>query len=132
MSDDQGHSSGFDVDYCRAVAAAIFGDGTRVKFVPLSAISRFPALQSGEIDVLMRSTSWTLSRDTHGFEFTAVNYYEGQGFMINKKRLPEMKSALQLSGASVCVLAGTTSELNVADYYKSNEVEYEPVVFEKS
>jgi general L-amino acid transport system substrate-binding protein len=128
---DDGGWSGFDVDYCRAVAAAIFGDGTKVKFTPLSAKDRFPALQSGEIDVLIRYTSWTLGRDTHGFDFAAVNYYEGQGFMINKKKLPGIDSALQLSGASVCLLAGTTTELNLADYFKANQMEYHPVVFEK-
>jgi general L-amino acid transport system substrate-binding protein len=84
---DKGEWSGFDVDYCRAVAAAVFGDGTKVKFTPLSAKDRLPALQSGEIDVLIRNTTWTLSRDTQGFDFTGVTYYDGQGFMINAKKL---------------------------------------------
>ncbi|MGN8022949.1 amino acid ABC transporter substrate-binding protein [Phyllobacterium sp. 22229] len=128
---DKGEWSGFDVDYCRAVAAAIFGDATKVKFTPLSAKDRLPALQSGEIDVLIRNTTWTLSRDSQGFDFTGVNYYDGQGFMINAKKLSGINSALQLSGASVCVQAGTTTELNLADYFKANKMEYNPVVFEK-
>lgn len=128
---EKGEWSGFDVDYCRAVAAAIFGDPTKVKYTPLSAKDRLPALQSGEIDVLIRNTTWTLSRDTQGFDFTGVNYYDGQGFMINSKKLSGINSALQLSGASVCVQAGTTTELNLADYFKSNKMEYNPVVFEK-
>jgi general L-amino acid transport system substrate-binding protein len=129
---DKGEWSGFDVDYCRAVAAAIFGDPTKVKFTPLSAKDRFTALQSGEIDVLVRNTTWTISRDTAlGFNFTGVNYYDGQGFMINSKKLPGVNSALQLSGASICVQSGTTTELNLADYFKANKMEYSPVVFEK-
>ena len=128
---DKGEWSGFDVDYCRAVAAAVFGDATKVKFTPLSAKDRLPALQSGEIDVLIRNTTWILSRDTQGFDFTGVNYYDGQGFMINSKKLSGINSALQLSGASVCVQAGTTTELNLADYFKANKMEYNPVVFEK-
>ncbi|MBZ3695576.1 MULTISPECIES: amino acid ABC transporter substrate-binding protein [Phyllobacterium] len=128
---DKGEWSGFDVDYCRAVAAAIFGDATKVKFTPLSAKDRLPALQSGEIDVLIRNTTWTLSRDSQGFDFTGVNYYDGQGFMINAKKLSGINSALQLSGASVCVQSGTTTELNLADYFKANKMEYNPVVFEK-
>jgi general L-amino acid transport system substrate-binding protein len=129
---DQGEWTGLDVDYCRAVAAAIFGDGSKVKFTPLSAKDRFTALQSGEVDVLVRNTTWTISRDTAlGFNFTGVNYYDGQGFMINAKKLPGVNSALQLSGASVCVQSGTTTELNLADYFKANNMEYNPVVFEK-
>ena len=129
---DKGEWSGFDVDYCRAVAAAIFGDATKVKFTPTTAKERFTALQSGEIDVLIRNTTWTISRDTAlGFNFAGVNYYDGQGFMINAKKLPGVNSALQLSGASVCVQSGTTTELNLADYFKANKMEYNPVVFEK-
>ncbi|MHC1549495.1 amino acid ABC transporter substrate-binding protein [Phyllobacterium sp. K27] len=128
---DKGEWAGFDVDYCRAVAAAIFADGTKVKFTPLSSKDRFTAIQSGEIDVLIRNTTWTLSRDTQGLDFTGVNYYDGQGFMVNAKKLPEIQSARQLSGATVCLQAGTTSELNVADYFKANNMEYNPVVFEK-
>ena len=102
---DKGEWSGFDVDYCRAVAAAVFGDATKVKFTPLSAKDRLPALQSGEIDVLIRNTTWTLSRDTQGFDFTGVNYYDGQGFMINSKKLVRYQfraSALW----RVCLCAG--------------------------
>ncbi|KXF77719.1 amino acid ABC transporter substrate-bindnig protein [Paramesorhizobium deserti] len=129
---DKGEWSGFDVDYCRAVAAAIFGDATKVKFTPLNAKERFTALQSGEIDVLIRNTTWTISRDTSlGLDFTGVNYYDGQGFMINAKKLSGINSALQLSGASVCVQSGTTTELNLADYFRANKMEYNPVVFEK-
>ena len=129
---DKGEWSGFDIDYCRAVAAAIFGDATKVKFTPTPAKERFTALQSGEIDVLIRNTTQTLSRDTAlGFNFSGVNYYDGQGFMINAKKLPGVNSALQLSGASVCVQSGTTTELNLADYFKANKMEYNPVVFEK-
>jgi general L-amino acid transport system substrate-binding protein len=129
---DKGEWSGFDVDYCRAIAAAIFGDGTKVKFTPTTAKERFTALQSGEIDVLVRNTTWTISRDTAlGFNFAGVNYYDGQGFMINAKKLPGVNSALQLSGASVCVQTGTTTELNLADYFKTNKMDYNPVVFEQ-
>ena len=129
---DKGEWSGFDVDYCRAVAAAVFGDATKVKFTPTTAKERFTALQSGEIDVLIRNSTQTLSRDTAlGFSFAGVNYYDGQGFMINSKKLPGVNSALQLSGASVCVQAGTTTELNLADYFKANKMEYNPVVFEQ-
>jgi general L-amino acid transport system substrate-binding protein len=129
---DKGDWLGLDADFCRAVAAAVFGDGTKVKFTPLSAKERFTALQSGEIDVLSRNTTWTINRDTAlGLNFTGVTYYDGQGFMINAKKLPGVNSALQLSGASVCVQTGTTTELNLADYFKANNLEYNPVVFEK-
>ena len=130
--DDKGEWTGLDVDFCRAVAAAIFGDGTKVKFTPLSAKERFTALQSGEIDLLARNTTWTINRDTAlGLNFVGVNYYDGQGFMINSKKISGVNSALQLSGASVCVQSGTTTELNLADYFKTNKMEYSPVVFEK-
>ena len=103
-----------------------------MKFTPLSAKERFTALQSGEIDVLSRNTTWTINRDTAlGLNFAGVTYYDGQGFMINAKKLPGVNSALQLSGASVCVQTGTTTELNLADYFKANKMEYNPVVFEK-
>jgi general L-amino acid transport system substrate-binding protein len=129
---DKGEWTGLDVDFCRAVAAAIFGDGDKVNFTALSAKDRFTALQSGEVDVLSRNTTWTINRDTAlGFNFTGVTYYDGQGFMINAKQLPGVNSALQLSGASVCVQAGTTTELNLADYFSANNMEYNPVVFEK-
>ena len=129
--DDQGNWKGFDADFCRAVAAAVFGDASKVKFVPANATERFTALQSGEIDLLARNTTWTLSRDTSlGFNFTGVNYYDGQGFMINAQKLPGINSALQLSGAAVCVQTGTTTELNLADYFRANNMEYNPVVFQ--
>ncbi len=130
--DDKGEWTGLDVDFCRAVAAAIFADGTKVKFTPLSAKDRFTALQSGEVDVLSRNTTWTINRDTAlGLNFAGITYFDGQGFMINAKKLPGVNSALQLSGASVCVQSGTTTELNLADYFKANNLEYNPVVFEK-
>ncbi|MBU0585219.1 MAG: amino acid ABC transporter substrate-binding protein [Alphaproteobacteria bacterium] len=129
---DKGDWLGLDADFCRAVAAAVFGDGSKVKFTPLSAKERFTALQSGEIDVLSRNTTWTINRDTAlGLNFAGVTYFDGQGFMINAKKLPGVNSALQLSGASVCVQTGTTTELNLADYFKANNLEYNPVVFEK-
>jgi general L-amino acid transport system substrate-binding protein len=129
---DKGEWTGFDIDVCKAVAAAIFGDASKVKYTPTTAKERFTALQSGEIDLLSRNTTWTLSRDTAlGFNFAGVNYYDGQGFMINAKKLPGVNSALQLSGASVCVQTGTTTELNLADYFNANTMEYNPVVFEK-
>lgn len=128
---DAGEWSGFDVDFCRAVASAIFNDPTKVQFTPTNAKERFTALQSGEIDLLARNTTWTLSRDTSlGFNFAGVNYYDGQGFMINAEKLPGVNSALQLSGASVCVQSGTTTELNLADYFRANNMQYNPVVFE--
>ncbi len=129
---DKGEWSGLDVDLCRAIAAAIFDDANAVKYSPLSAKERFTALQSGEVDVLSRNTTWTLSRDTSlGLDFRTVTYYDGQGFMINKKNLPDITSALQLSNAAVCVQSGTTTELNLADYFKANKMDYNPVVFEK-
>ncbi|MHB0950455.1 MAG: amino acid ABC transporter substrate-binding protein [Allorhizobium sp.] len=128
--DASGNWTGFDVDYCKAVTAAIFGDATKVKYTPTTAKERFPALQSGEADVLIRNTTWTINRDTAlGFNFRAVNYYDGQGFMVRKDL--NVKSALELSGAAVCVQTGTTTELNLADYFKANNLEYKPVVFEK-
>ncbi len=129
--DDQGNWSGFDVDFCRAVAAAVFGDKNAVKFTPLSAKERFTALQSGEIDVLIRNTTWTLTRDTAlGLDFVGVNFYDGQGFMVPKSL--GVKSALELDGASVCVQTGTTTERNLADYFRANNMSYEPVVFENA
>jgi general L-amino acid transport system substrate-binding protein len=129
---DKGEWTGFDVDLCKGIAAAIFGDGNKVKYTPLTAKDRFTALQSGEVDLLSRNTTWTLSRDTQlGLNFAGVNYYDGQGFMINAKKLPGVNSALQLSGASVCVQSGTTTELNLADYFRANNMQYNPVVFEK-
>lgn len=129
--DDAGNWTGIDVDLCRAVAAAVFGDASQVKFTPLSAKERFTALQSGEVDILSRNTTWTATRDTTlGLNFAGVNYYDGQGFMVRKDL--NVKSALELSGASVCTNTGTTTELNVADYFRSNKLEYEIVAFEKA
>jgi general L-amino acid transport system substrate-binding protein len=126
--DDKGNWTGLDVDVCRAIAAAIFNDGTKVKFVPLSAKDRFTALQSGEIDVLSRNTTWTLSRDTSlGANFTGVTYYDGQGFLVKKSL--KVNSALELNSASVCVQTGTTTEQNLADYFKGNNMKYEVIAF---
>ena len=120
---------GLDVDVCRAVAAALLGDGNKVKFVPLNAQQRFTALQSGEVDMLSRNTTWTLTRDTQlGLNFAATTYYDGQGFMVPKKL--NVTSAKQLAGASVCVQPGTTTELNLADYFRANNMQYKPVVIE--
>ena len=129
--DSAGNWSGLDVDLCRAMAAAVFGDANAVKFTPLSAKERFTALQSGEVDVLSRNTTWTATRDTSlGLNFAGVNYYDGQGFMVRKDL--GVSSALELSGASVCTNTGTTTELNVADYFRANNMEYEVVAFEKA
>jgi general L-amino acid transport system substrate-binding protein len=129
--DEQGNWTGLDVDLCRGIAAAIFGDDEMVKFTPLSAKERFTALQSGEVDVLSRNTTWTMTRDASlGLNFAGVNYYDGQGFMIRSSL--GVKSALELSGASVCTNTGTTTELNVADYFRANQMEYEIVAFEKA
>src|SRR6476646_9870823 len=126
--DDKGNWTGLDVDVCRAVAAAIFNDPTKVKFVPLSAKDRFTALQSGEIDMLSRNTTWTLSRDTSlGANFTGVTYYDGQGFLVKKSL--KVNSALELNSASVCVQTGTTTEQNLADYFKGNNMKYEVIAF---
>ena len=129
--DSAGNWTGIDVDLCRGVAAAVFGDATKVKYTPLSAKERFTALQSGEIDVLSRNTTWTATRDTTlGLNFAGVNYYDGQGFMVRNDL--GVKSALELSGASICTNTGTTTELNVADYFRANKLEYEIVAFEKA
>ena len=128
--DSQGKWTGLDVDVCRAVSAAIFGDSEKVKYVPLSAQQRFTALQSGEVDMLSNNTTWTLQRDTAlGFDFTGVTYYDGQGFMVNKKL--GVKSAKELNGATVCVAPGSTTELNLADYFRANKMNFKPVVIEK-
>ena len=128
--DDKGNWTGLDVDYCKAIAAAVLGDASKVKYVPLTAKERFTALQSGEIDVLNRTTTWTMSRDSQlGLSFAGVNYYDGQGFMVKKSL--NVKSAKELNGATVCVQTGTTTELNLADYFKANKMTYKPVVFEK-
>ena len=128
--DDAGNWTGLDVDVCRAVAAALFGDAEAVKFTPLTSKERFTALQSGEVDVLSRNTTWTLNRDTAlGLDFVGVTYYDGQGFMVPKSL--GVKSALELDGASVCVQTGTTTELNLADYFRANNMSFTPVVFER-
>ena len=128
--DDAGNWSGLDVDVCRAIAAALFGDAEAVKYTPLTSKERFTALQSGEVDVLSRNTTWTLARDSSlGLDFTGVSYYDGQGFMVPKSL--GVKSALELDGASVCVQTGTTTELNLADYFRANNMSFTPVVFER-
>ena len=129
--DDKGNWTGLDVDFCRAVAAALFNDPKKVSFKPLTAKERFTALQSGEIDVLSRTTTWTMSRDSAmGLSFVGIMYVDGQGLMVPKKL--GVKSAKELNGASVCVATGTTTELNLADYFRSNNMTYKPVVFEKA
>ncbi|MBR0829809.1 amino acid ABC transporter substrate-binding protein [Bradyrhizobium manausense] len=126
--DDKGNWTGLDVDVCRAIAAAIFNDPTKVKYVPTSAKDRFTALQSGEIDLLSRNTTWTISRDTSlGANFTGVTYYDGQGFMVKKSL--KVNSALELNSASVCVQTGTTTEQNLADYFRANNMKYEVIAF---
>jgi general L-amino acid transport system substrate-binding protein len=128
LPDAQGNWTGLDVDMCRAVSAAVFNDATKIKFVSLSAKDRFTALQSGEVDVLSRNTTWTLSRDTSlGMNFAGVNYYDGQGFMVRKGA--KIASALELNGASVCVQQGTTTELNLADYFRANKLQLKAVTF---
>jgi general L-amino acid transport system substrate-binding protein len=123
--------SGLDSDFCRAVAAAVLGDANKVKFTPLTAKERFTALQSGEIDILSRNTTWAHTRDTSlGLNFAGVTYYDGQGFMVTKKL--NVKSAKELSGAAVCIQAGTTTELNLADYFRFNDLKYKSVVFDTS
>lgn len=127
--DDQGRWAGFDVDFCRAVATAVFHDPEKVKFVPSSAKERFTLLQSGEVDLLSRNTTWTFIRDTSlGFDFAAITFYDGQGLMVPKKL--GVKSVRQLSGASICLLTGTTTELNLGDYFRTHRMSYNPVVFE--
>jgi len=129
--DASGNWTGLDVDVCRAIAAAVFGDAGKVKYTPLSAKERFTALQSGEVDLLSRNTTWTLVRDTAlGLNFAGVNYYDGQGFMVPKAL--GVKSAMELAGAAVCVNIGTTTELNMADFFRGNGMDYKPVVFEKA
>ena len=130
QADSNGKWSGLDVDICRALAAAVLGDGEKVKYTPLNAQSRFTALQSGEIDVLSRNTTFTLTRDASlGLNQTAVTYYDGQGFMVPVKK--KIKSAKQLKGQTVCVQSGTTTEKNLTDYSKANGLNIKPVVFEK-
>jgi general L-amino acid transport system substrate-binding protein len=131
VPDAQGNWKGLDVDLCRAISATIFNDPNKVKFIPLSAKDRFTALQSGEVDVLVRNSTWTMTRDASlGLLFTGVNYYDGQGFLVRKKL--GVNSALQLNGASVCTQQGTTTELNLADYFRANNLKYEVVAFATS
>ena len=128
--DSKGVWRGIDVDLCRAVAAAVFGDANQLRLTPLTAQQRFTALQSGEVDILARNSTWSLSRDTSlGLNFVGINYYDGQGFMVAKKA--NVKSAKQLNGATVCLQPGTTNELNVADYFRANNMKFKPVVIEK-
>jgi general L-amino acid transport system substrate-binding protein len=129
MVDSQGKWTGLNVDICRAVSAAIFGDSEKVKYVPLSGQQRFTALQAGEVDLLSNNSTWTLTRDSAiGLDFVGITYYDGQGFMVPKKL--GVKSARELNGASICVLTGSTSELNIADYFRSNKITFKPVLFE--
>jgi general L-amino acid transport system substrate-binding protein len=128
--DSKGVWRGIDVDLCRAVAAAVFGDAGKVRFTPLTSQQRFTAIQSGEVDILARNTTWTITRDTSlGLNFVGVNYYDGQGFMVPKKL--NVKSAKELDGATVCVQPGTTTELSLADYFRANRMKFKPVVIEK-
>ena len=129
LQDAQGNWVGFDVDVCRALAAAVFNDPSKTQFLPLSSKDRITALQSGEVDVLSRTMTWTLARDSgQGLNFTAVNYYDGQGFEVRKAS--NIKSVKELEGASICVAQGTTNELNVADYFRANKMRYEVVTFQ--
>ncbi len=129
--DDEGEWQGLDVDVCRAVAAAVFGDAEAVRYVSLNAVERFTALQSGEADVLSRNTTWTTTRDTTlGLNFTGVTFYDGIGFMVNRDL--GLTSAQELDGAAICVQSGTTTELNVADYFRANDMAFDPIVFDTS
>ena len=130
-ADSSGNWKGLDVDYCKALAASILGDASKVKFVPLNAQQRFTALQSGEVDILSRNTTWTLTRDASlGAHFVGVTYYDGQGFMVDKKW--KVTSAKQLDNATVCVQSGTTTEKNLSDFARANNLKIKPLVFEKN
>jgi len=130
-ADDSGNWTGLDVDLCRGVAAAVFGDANAVKFTPLSAKQRFTALASGEIDILSRNTTWTMTRDTQlGLNFAGVNYYDGQGMMVPKAL--GVSSALELDGANICTNTGTTTELNITDFFRANGMSFNLVAFEKA
>jgi general L-amino acid transport system substrate-binding protein len=129
LADSQGKWTGLDVDVCRAVAAVLFGDSEKVKYAPLSGQQRFTALQSGDVDVLSNNSTWTLTRDTAlGLDFTGVTYYDGQGFMVPKKL--GVKSAKEMNGATICVPSGSTTELNIADYFRANKMTFKPVIIE--
>jgi general L-amino acid transport system substrate-binding protein len=130
-ADDAGNWTGIDVDVCRGIAAAVFGDSSKVKYTPLSSKQRFTALASGEIDVLSRNTTWTMTRDTQlGLNFAGVNYYDGQGFLVPKSL--GVKSALEMDGANVCSQTGTTTELNVTDFFRENGMKFNLVAFEEA
>jgi general L-amino acid transport system substrate-binding protein len=125
-ADGKGNWSGFDVDLCRAIAAAIFNDASKVRFTPLSATDRFTSLQSGEVDVLSRNSTWTMSRETElKLNFVAITYYDGQGFLVRNAR--NVASALELDDPKICVQRGTTTELNLGDYFRANKMAYEPI-----
>jgi general L-amino acid transport system substrate-binding protein len=129
ISDEKGAWTGFDVDFCRAVASAIFGDATKVQFVPVKADERFAALKENKFDLLSRNSTWSFSNEVdQGLLFAGVTYYDGQGFLVSKKR--KVTSALELDGSKICVKNGTNSEANVADYFKSNRMKFEPIRFE--
>lgn len=129
--DDDGNWQGIDVDVCRAVAAAVLGDSEAVNYISLNAVERFTALQSGEVDVLSRNTTWTTTRDTTlGLNFTGVTFYDGQGFMVSRDL--GITGADELDGASICIQSGTTTELNLADYFRANDMEFNPIVFDTS
>jgi general L-amino acid transport system substrate-binding protein len=129
VADSQGKWTGLDIDVCRAVAAALFGDSEKVKYVPLSGGQRFTALQSGEIDMLSNNSTWTMTRDTAlGLDFTGVTYYDGQGFMVPRKL--GVQSAKELNGATICVPSGSTTELNIADYFRAMKMTFKPVIIE--
>ncbi|EAZ97818.1 amino acid ABC transporter substrate-binding protein [Marinobacter sp. ELB17] len=129
--DENGNWTGIDVDTCRAVAAAVFGSADKVQFTPLTAKERFTALQSGEIDILSRNTTWTLTRDASlGLNFAGTNYYDGQGFLVSKSL--GVDNAEQLDGATICIQAGTTTELNLADYFRTKGMKFNPLVFDTS
>lgn len=129
--DENGNWTGLDVDTCRAVAAAVFGSADKTQFTPLTAKERFTALQSGEIDILSRNTTWTLTRDASlGLNFAGTNYYDGQGFLVSKAL--GVDNAEQLDGATVCIQAGTTTELNLADYFRTKGMKFNPLVFDTS
>ncbi|WP_163578046.1 amino acid ABC transporter substrate-binding protein [Halomonas faecis] len=129
--DDEGNWQGIDVDVCRAVAAAVLGDADAVRYVSLNAVERFTALQSGEVDMLSRNTTWTTTRDTTlGLNFTGTNFYDGQGFLVSRDL--GISNASELDGAAVCVQSGTTTELNLADYFRANDMEFQPIVFDTS
>lgn len=131
VPDTKGEWSGFDVDFCRAIAAAIFNDPKKVRFFPTSAKVRFTALQTGDFDVLSRNTTWTISRDVQiGLEFIGISYYDGQGFLVPKAL--KITSAKELGGATVCTNTGTTTELNLADYFRANKLKYKVIAYEKN